>query len=84
MLRLQKDHCLGGGCLNNGTCMRQSYWRYVCACTPEYEGVTCESEEMNECDSDPCPAGESCTDQISGYDCFPDTFLNTTCLNGGT
>ncbi|KAK2169237.1 hypothetical protein NP493_1199g01024 [Ridgeia piscesae] len=71
---IEPEHCQGGGCLNGGTCVRRSNSSYACACTRGYGGVTCARQD-DDCRSDPCPAGETCTDLVAGYSCV--TALST-------
>lgn len=69
---------------------------YTCSCRPGYTGVNCD-EKINECDSNPCRNGGSCTDGESGYVCeCPQGYFGThcehsvlncadsPCFNGGT
>ena len=44
-------------------------------------GPKCETN-IDECESNPCPNGERCVDQIDGYQCVSD--CHTTCMHGGT
>lgn len=68
---------------------------FDCECDPGYAGNTC--EEINECGSNPCENGGTCTDLINDFSCVcapgytGDTCMinidecdPTPCLNGGT
>lgn len=53
-------------CKNFGTC-----WAKQCCCPMGYSGTFCEFEIL-ECESDPCPLGATCLDEIGFYSCiFP-------------
>ncbi len=41
---------------------------FECSCSAGYRGRFCD-EEINECDSDPCGNGGSCTDEEAKFSC---------------
>ncbi|MGH0159306.1 UNVERIFIED_CONTAM: hypothetical protein FKN15_040677, partial [Acipenser sinensis] len=41
---------------------------YICNCDPGWAGATC-NQNINECTSNPCQNGGTCTDGINGYTC---------------
>jgi Notch-like protein len=69
---------------------------FSCSCFPGYSGPLCQFN-TNECASNPCQFGGTCTDSINGYSCaclpgtngtmcevnFNDCASNP-CQNGGT
>ena len=72
------QHCLGGGCVDNGPC-------YGVTCPPgqHCSGGDCEPDNTDPCAGVTCPPGQHC----SGGDCEPDEGLTTTpncCFPAGT
>lgn len=41
---------------------------YICNCNSGWEGVNCD-QNINECSSNPCQNGGTCTDGINGFTC---------------
>ena len=73
------DYCGtdAGHCLNNGTCRDPPVPTEPCAaadpvptcdCAPGYSDPTC-STDVNECESNPCHNGATCTDGPDSYNC---------------
>ena len=63
-------------CRNGGTCVDVSNNAtaddyYVCLCLPGWEGVHCETD-ADECASNPCANGGTCTHGVNSYQCFCD------------
>lgn len=69
---------------------------YSCSCIPGYNGVNCQTD-INECASNPCQNGGSCSDHVNRYSCscvpgylglICQTDINecasNPCQNGGT
>ena len=57
-------------CLNNATC-EQDYenpTNYSCVCEPGWTGLDC-SEDIDECASDPCQNGATCTNLLNAFEC---------------
>ncbi|KAK7080255.1 DNA repair protein Rad9,Rhp9, partial [Halocaridina rubra] len=67
-------------CNHGGSCkptFRDEGWR--CDCQPGWEGELCQSE-TNECASDPCKNGGTCTDRFNNFTCTClDTWQGPTC-----
>ncbi|XP_035668225.1 von Willebrand factor D and EGF domain-containing protein-like [Branchiostoma floridae] len=62
-------------CQNNGNCvidpdMPRGQGHYNCEC-PGYTGALCE-EEVDECASNPCENGATCSDEVDGFTCTCD------------
>lgn len=71
-----------GACQNGGTCLNPTS-NPICSCPGGYYGDHCEFAPP--CSSNPCQAGETCTNTGSTYVCTPLPFCQThTCQNGGT
>ncbi|XP_061575913.1 delta-like protein C [Cololabis saira] len=83
-------------CQNEASCTNTGEGSYTCTCRPGFSGKNCEIE-TNECDSNPCKNGGSCTDLANDYTCtcpqgfygkdcgVSDTLCaDTPCFNGGT
>ena len=52
---------------------------FNCSCPDGYNGTTCQ-EDIDECGSDPCENGGTCTDGVNGFNCScPDGYNGTTC-----
>lgn len=63
-------------CENGGTPIQGCS---ICNCTEGWTGVNC-SENFNECNSDPCQNGGTCTDGLNNYTCkCPDLFAGKNC-----
>ncbi|XP_033933810.1 delta-like protein C [Pseudochaenichthys georgianus] len=83
-------------CQNEASCTNTGQGSYTCTCRPGFTGKNCEIE-TNECDSNPCKNGGSCTDLEDDYSCAcPQGFYEKNCeiiamtcadgpcFNGGT
>lgn len=57
-------------CVNSATCMNTGQGSYTCTCLPGFTGVNCELE-MQECDSNPCRNGATCTVSGKPARCIP-------------
>ncbi|XP_007883116.1 delta-like protein D isoform X1 [Callorhinchus milii] len=55
-------------CKNGATCTNTGEGSYTCSCRVGFTGTNCEIE-INECDSNPCKNGGSCTDLENRYTC---------------
>ncbi|KAM9333329.1 LOW QUALITY PROTEIN: cubilin [Pholidichthys leucotaenia] len=55
--------CANGGCVDT-----TSAPGYICICNSGWEGQNCD-QNINECLSNPCQNGGSCTDGINGFTC---------------
>ena len=52
---------------------------YRCVCQAGYSGQNCETN-VNECASNPCQNGGSCSDRVNSYMCqCPDTHTGSNC-----
>ena len=83
-------------CQNDGRCRMMNDGGYECFCVPGWTGINC-TIQVDECASDPCRNGGTCTDLQLDYqcDCLPgftaeDCFIDIDecgslpCDNGGT
>ncbi|XP_028288640.1 cubilin [Parambassis ranga] len=55
--------CVNGQCLSTTTAPG-----YICNCNAGWQGVNCD-QNINECASNPCQNGGTCTDGINGFTC---------------
>ena len=52
---------------------------FLCNCAPGWNGNACQTQ-INECDSNPCLNGATCTDRLNGYTCqCTDSFEGPNC-----
>ncbi|XP_033110748.1 cubilin-like [Anneissia japonica] len=63
-----------GGCSQYATCTNNPGFQmtsgssYICICNPGYSGNNCQNN-VNECSSNPCQNGGTCSDGVDGYTC---------------
>ncbi|KAM4718445.1 cubilin [Anableps anableps] len=63
------DICEANNPCVNGQCMSTtSASGYICNCNPGWQGLHCD-QNINECSSNPCQNGGTCTDGINGFTC---------------
>ncbi|XP_041670250.1 cubilin [Cheilinus undulatus] len=55
-------------CVNGQCVATTSSPGYICYCSPGWQGVNCD-QNINECSSNPCQNGGTCTDSINGFTC---------------
>ena len=58
-------------CLTNSLLLTQATTSapgYICNCNSGWEGANCD-QNINECSSNPCQNGGTCTDGINGFTC---------------
>ncbi|XP_070188097.1 uncharacterized protein [Littorina saxatilis] len=55
-------------CGENSTCRNTNDYHRVCDCFPGFTGPLCDME-INECESQPCLNGGTCTDKVNGFEC---------------
>ena len=68
-----------GGCIN-GACTAPE----TCDCQPGYTGSACDVE-IDECASDPCINGGTCSDLVNMFSCdCPSLFTGDTCETGAS
>ncbi|XP_038064211.1 fibrillin-1-like isoform X3 [Patiria miniata] len=75
--------CDANTCLNGGVCSIDPAIGFVCACTPEYTGLNCETlRDGNDCQPKPCTNG-LCEDGVNTFtcDCTGTDFTGTLCEN---
>ncbi|XP_051900350.1 delta-like protein C [Pristis pectinata] len=66
-------------CKHGATCTNTGQGSYTCTCKPGFSGTNCEIE-TNECESNPCKNGGSCTDLENNYTCTcPQGFYGKNC-----
>ncbi|KAK7506491.1 hypothetical protein BaRGS_00001966, partial [Batillaria attramentaria] len=67
------------GTFTNSTCVSTNAYHRICQCFPGYTGPLCDIE-IDECASEPCLNGGTCTDLINGFECScRANFTGTTC-----
>ena len=88
------DECASNPCVN-GNCSSQENG-FTCSCEPGWRGMQCDgmnaylthtplimisvTENINECESNPCQNGGVCTDNVNGYTCScADGYNGTDC-----
>ncbi|XP_033747120.1 delta-like protein 1 [Pecten maximus] len=87
------DKCLSNPCLNGGTCIRIES-NFICECTNEYQGATC--QDRSPCHGRPCENGAICRYNETTFTCpctsgyygnhceHVDRCMSNPCLNGCT
>ncbi|KAL9981997.1 hypothetical protein ACROYT_G010773 [Oculina patagonica] len=78
-----KTPCMNNPCQHGAAFCRPIYHRddYECVCKPGFTGKHC-GVEIDECSSNPCLNGGSCTDQVNGYVCTCQAgFIGADCEN---
>ncbi|XP_029134023.2 cubilin [Labrus bergylta] len=55
-------------CVNGQCVATTSAPGFICNCSPGWQGVNCD-QNINECASNPCENGGTCTDGINGFTC---------------
>uniref|UniRef100_A0A3B5L191 Cubilin n=1 Tax=Xiphophorus couchianus TaxID=32473 RepID=A0A3B5L191_9TELE len=55
-------------CETNNPCVNGHSSGYICNCNPGWQGIHCD-QNINECLSNPCQNGGTCTDSINGFTC---------------
>ena len=68
------DACDGHRCRNGGSCL-PNINSYTCACLKEFSGTFCETDIIDDCESNPCIFG-ICFNKFQNYECQ--------CYNGVT
>merc|ERR1719427_2502256 len=58
-----EDPCANGECF-----MNEDTYRAECTCDAGYTDLACDIE-INECESEPCLNGGTCTDLVAAYEC---------------
>ncbi|XP_015114081.1 protein eyes shut [Diachasma alloeum] len=62
-----------------GICLDSANSSYSCYCIDGYTGINCEIN-WDDCWSDPCMNGGTCTDAVAAYNCTcPEGFIGTNC-----
>lgn len=63
-----RDPCVSNPCMNGGMCLSSEGHRFTCHCQQAWTGRTC-NQDMNECESDPCPVGSRCVNTRGSFSC---------------
>lgn len=70
-LNLNTTCTTADSCMNCAVLLSQSTSSapgYICNCNPGWQGTNCD-QNINECSSNPCQNGGTCTDGINGFTC---------------
>ncbi|CAH3028258.1 unnamed protein product, partial [Porites evermanni] len=68
-----KTPCSSNPCKNSGSCFpNYEEHNYGCICAPGYTDSYC-TTDIDECLSQPCLNGATCTDLVNNYNCFCQT-----------
>ncbi|MFH4976923.1 hypothetical protein AB6A40_003632 [Gnathostoma spinigerum] len=88
------DKCSSMPCQNGGKCTQDQEETFTCECPTGFSGEFC-SNDINECEGDPCFAGGTCVNTFGSFKCLcppgrqgtrcevEDDCLVSPCLNGG-
>ncbi|XP_055734260.1 protein HEG isoform X2 [Salvelinus fontinalis] len=60
--------CEPSPCLNGGECLPYGVTGFTCDCLSSWTGPTC-NEDVNECESGPCPSDSTCVNTRGSFSC---------------
>ncbi|XP_049904756.1 protein HEG [Epinephelus moara] len=63
-----RNPCVSNPCMNGGMCVSYKGHEYTCRCQQAWTGPNC-SQDVDECDSDPCPVGSRCVNTRGSFSC---------------
>ena len=75
--------CTPTSCNSNGDCIEVVGGGFVCDCEDGWGGEFCDVDTVDDCLSEPCENGGSCTDSLNNYTCactLP--WTGSTCASG--
>ena len=61
--------CTPTSCNSNGECIEVVGGGFVCDCEEGWRGDSCDEDTVDNCLSEPCQNGGSCTDGLNDYTC---------------
>ena len=61
--------CDPASCNSNGDCIEVVGGGFVCDCEDGWGGEFCDEDTLDDCLSEPCENGGSCTDGRNNYNC---------------
>ena len=61
--------CASSSCNSNGDCIEVVGGGFVCSCEDGWGGDFCNVDAVDDCLSEPCENGGSCTDGLNNYTC---------------
>ena len=75
--------CASTSCNSNGDCIEVVGGGFVCSCEDGWRGEYCDVDTVDDCLSEPCENGGSCTDGPNIYicTCVP-PWTGATCVSG--
>ncbi|XP_028249468.1 protein HEG [Parambassis ranga] len=63
-----RNPCVSNPCMNGGMCVSYEGHQFTCHCQQAWTGPTC-SQDMDECEQDPCPIGSRCVNTRGSFSC---------------
>ncbi|XP_053732960.1 protein HEG [Synchiropus splendidus] len=60
--------CVSNPCRNGGMCLSYRGNEFTCRCQQAWTGPTC-SQDVDECETDPCPVGSRCVNTRGSFSC---------------
>ncbi|KAM9804787.1 protein HEG [Neosynchiropus ocellatus] len=63
-----RNLCVSNPCRNGGMCLSYRGNEFTCRCQQAWTGPTC-SQDVDECETDPCPAGSRCVNTKGSFSC---------------
>ncbi|KAM8858353.1 protein HEG isoform 2-T2 [Synchiropus picturatus] len=63
-----RNLCVSNPCRNGGMCLSYRGNEFTCRCQQAWTGPTC-SQDVDECETDPCPVGSRCVNTRGSFSC---------------